>query len=127
VAHYRLGAYAKAIETLEQSEKLNATKDGSHPADLAFLAMAHHQVGHKEQARAILARLRDVMKQKTWAKRAEAQGFLREANALIEGKPADHKKRSTRFGVGFGTGVLCLHVEQGARGWAGLRAPRTRR
>jgi hypothetical protein len=90
VAHYRLGAHAKAIERLEQSEKLRA-KQGPLPEDLAFLAMAQHQLGHKEQAHAMLVRLREVMKQKNWAKNAEAQGFLREAEALIEGKPADKK------------------------------------
>jgi tetratricopeptide (TPR) repeat protein len=92
VAHYRVGNYAKALETLEQSEKLNATKDGSPPSDLAFLAMAHQHLGHKEQAQATLTRLRDLMKQPRWASNAEAQGFLREAEELIDGKPADKKK-----------------------------------
>ena len=91
VAHYRLGAYAKAVETLKQSEKLNTTEGGSQPSDLAFQAMAQHQLGHKEQAQAMLARLREVMKQKNWAQNTEAQGFLGEAEALIEGKPADNK------------------------------------
>ena len=91
VAQYRVGEYAKARETLEQSEKLNATKDGSSPGDLAFLAMAHQQLGHKEQAQATLARLRDVMKRTRWAGDPEAQGFLHEAEELIDGKPADKK------------------------------------
>jgi hypothetical protein len=90
VAHYRLGDYAKALETLEQSAKLNAAQ-GPHPSDLAFLAMAHQQLGHKEQARATLARLREVMKQPPWAHEPEAPGFLREAEELIDGKPADKK------------------------------------
>jgi tetratricopeptide (TPR) repeat protein len=91
VAQYRLGDYAEALETLQQSEKLNAMKDGSHPADLAFLAMAHQHLGHKEQAQATLARLREMMKQPPWADNAEAQGFLREAEELIDGKPSDKK------------------------------------
>jgi Flp pilus assembly protein TadD len=91
IAHYRLGDYAKALETLEQSEKLNAAK-GPLPADLAFVVMAHHHLGHKEQARAMLARLREVMKQPRWERNAEAQGFLREAEGLIEGKAAGKKE-----------------------------------
>jgi serine/threonine protein kinase len=87
VAQYRVGDYAKALETLDQSEKLNATRDGAAPCDLAFLAMAHRQLGHKEQARATLARLRDVMKQPLWRGDPEAPGFLREAEELVEGKP----------------------------------------
>jgi tRNA A-37 threonylcarbamoyl transferase component Bud32 len=92
VAQYRVGGYAKALETLEESEKLNATKDGSIPGDLAFLAMAHQQLGHKEQANAMLTRLREVMKQPRWVNDAEAQDLLREAEELIDGKPADKKQ-----------------------------------
>jgi WD40 repeat protein/serine/threonine protein kinase len=58
----------------------------SDPGDLAFLAMAQHQLGQKEQARATLARLRQAPKRPQGAKNAEAQGFLREAAALIEAK-----------------------------------------
>jgi hypothetical protein len=91
VAQYRMGNYAEALETLERSEKMNATKEGSFPEDLAFLAMAHRQLGHTGQAEAGLARLREVMKQERWQKNAEAQEFLREAEDLINGKPADKK------------------------------------
>jgi WD40 repeat protein len=92
VAQYRTGRYAEALATLMQSERLNATKDGSAPADLAFLAMAQHQLGKKDEAKATLARLRELMKQQRWANVAEAQGFLREAEELIEGKPAEKQK-----------------------------------
>jgi WD40 repeat protein/tRNA A-37 threonylcarbamoyl transferase component Bud32 len=88
VAQYRLGDYAKALETFERSEKLNL-QAGPLPADLAFLAMAQSQLGHKAQAQASLAQLRDLMKQQRWSKDAEAQGFLREAEELVEGKAAD--------------------------------------
>ena len=59
---------------------------------LAFLALAHHHLGHKEQARATLAQLREVMKQPRWEKDAEAAGFLREAQELIEGKAGGKKE-----------------------------------
>jgi WD40 repeat protein/serine/threonine protein kinase len=111
VAHYRLGDFAKAVETLERSEKFKATEDGSLGVSLSFLAMAQHQFGHKERARATLARLREVKKQlwgeevssspEKWRgamesqrryKYYEAEGFLREAEELIEGKPEDKKE-----------------------------------
>jgi hypothetical protein len=91
VARYRLGQYAEALQTLEQSAKLRAAM-GPLPEDLAFLAMAHQHLGHKEQAEATLANLREVMKQPSWEKNAEAQGFLREAEALITGKAAEKNK-----------------------------------
>jgi WD40 repeat protein len=92
VAHYRLGEYDKALETLLRSEKLNATEGGSHPGDLAFLAMTKHQLGQKDEAQTALAQLRQVMKNPGQANIAEAQGFLREAEELIEGKPAEKQK-----------------------------------
>jgi WD40 repeat protein/tRNA A-37 threonylcarbamoyl transferase component Bud32 len=86
VAQYRAGRYADALNTLTQSEKLNATKEGSIPADLVFLAMAQHQLGKKDEAKATLYRLRKVMKQPRWSNAAESADFLREAEELIEGK-----------------------------------------
>jgi tetratricopeptide (TPR) repeat protein len=88
IAHYRVGDYANALQTLMQSEKLNRTKNGAQPADLAFLAMAQHQLGKKDEANATLARLREFMKQSGWLNNAEAQGFLREAETLINGGEA---------------------------------------
>jgi tetratricopeptide (TPR) repeat protein len=80
VAYYRMGKYQEALDTLGQSDKL---QQESIPEDLAFIAMAQHQLGQKEQARTTHARLRETMKQPQWAKKAEAQGFLREAEALL--------------------------------------------
>jgi WD40 repeat protein/serine/threonine protein kinase len=88
VAQYRAGRYADALDTLTNSEKLNATKDGSLPADLSFLAMAQHQFGKKNEAKATLDRLRKIMRQARWAQDAESVSFLREAEELIEGKAA---------------------------------------
>jgi Flp pilus assembly protein TadD len=91
VAQYRAGRFAEALVTLTKSDKLNATKDGPHRADLAFLAMAQHRLGKKDEAKATLGRLREVMKERAQANDAEAQGFLREAEELIEEKPAAKK------------------------------------
>jgi hypothetical protein len=73
---------------LVRSNKLRKESD---PSGLAFLAMSQHQLGQKEQAQATLARLREVMKQPRWAKNAEAQGFLREAEAVLKTRPASGK------------------------------------
>jgi tetratricopeptide (TPR) repeat protein len=92
VAQYRTGRYADALATLTRSDKLNAARpEGTQPADLAFLALTQHQLGRKDAAHATLARLREVVKKPQWANNAEAQGFLREAEELIEGKPGDAK------------------------------------
>jgi WD40 repeat protein/serine/threonine protein kinase len=87
VAYYRVGEYQDALEALGRSAKLRK----EFPQDLAFLAMAQHQLGQKEQARATLARLREVMKQPRWAKDAESQGFLREAEEALKTNPAGVK------------------------------------
>jgi tetratricopeptide (TPR) repeat protein len=88
VAQYRVGQWKEALETLTRADRINRVQSrGSLPADLAFLAMAQHQLGQKEQAQATLARLRDAMKNPTWAKNADAQGFLREAEACLSEPP----------------------------------------
>jgi hypothetical protein len=92
VAQYRAGRYVEALATLTKSEKLNTTRQGTLPADLAFLAMTQQRLGQKDEAKGILARLREVMKQPRWAKDAEAASFLREAEGLIEGKGGGKKE-----------------------------------
>jgi WD40 repeat protein len=88
VAQYRAGQYAAAVETLTQSNVLNTEKaKGPFPEDLAFLAMAHHRLGHKDQAQALVVQLRRMLEQARWAKSTEARSFLREAETLVAGKP----------------------------------------
>jgi WD40 repeat protein/serine/threonine protein kinase len=81
VAQYRLGKFQKqrypeALATLTRC-------DPKQPTTLAFLAMTQHQLGQKEQARMTFARLRLLMKEPPWAANAEAEAFLREAEALL--------------------------------------------
>jgi hypothetical protein len=84
VAQYRAGQYAAALATLTRADQLNAAaRQGSIPDDLAFLTMAHYQLGHKDQAQATLGRLREVLKKPQWAKSTESLGFLREAETLL--------------------------------------------
>jgi tetratricopeptide (TPR) repeat protein len=84
VAYYRVGNDEKALETLLRADSINKTQfQGSIPADLAFLAMTQQRLGHAKEAQAELQRLRERMKDPGWAQNAEAQGFLREAEALL--------------------------------------------
>ena len=84
VAHYRVGNDDKALETLLRADNINQKQEkGSIPADLAFLAMTQQHLGHAKEAQAELQRLRERMKEPRWAQDAEAQGFLREAEALL--------------------------------------------
>jgi tetratricopeptide (TPR) repeat protein len=87
VAQYRAGQYQKALATLLQSARLNATKDQDlHPHDLAFLAVTYHQLGQVERAGQLLDRLGEALQNPRWDKDELARAFLREAQELIEGK-----------------------------------------
>jgi WD40 repeat protein/Flp pilus assembly protein TadD len=55
-ALYRAGRYDEAIGQLEEGIRL---RGGEHPGDWPFLAMAHHRLGHRDQARRWLDRLRE--------------------------------------------------------------------
>ena len=82
VALFRTGDFEAALETLTRSDKL---QKGSHPADAAFLARAHHRLGNKEAANEALERLRKLLADPKRAGDEESQAFLREAEALIGG------------------------------------------
>ena len=56
-ALYRAGRFDEAIRRLEEAIRLRGG-DGL-PQDWAFLAMAHHRLGHRDEARRWLDRLRD--------------------------------------------------------------------
>ena len=62
--------------------------------DVAFLAMVEHQLGHADRATALLARLREIMKQPQWAKDPESQALLHEAESVLAAppKPPEPKK-----------------------------------
>jgi uncharacterized protein with WD repeat len=81
VALYRAGLVAEALATLTRSNALNQEKK---PADLAFLAMAHQRLSHPAQARAMLDRLRDVIRRgPEISQSAENRAFLAEAEAVV--------------------------------------------
>ena len=84
MAYYRAGHYEKALNTLLRSDAINKTERwGAHGANLAFLAMTHQQLGHPKEAQAELQLLRERMRDPRSARVAQAQGFLREAEALL--------------------------------------------
>jgi WD40 repeat protein len=88
-AQYRCGRYPEALDTLLRADKMNLAEGlRSSPADLAFLAMVRYRLGHKAQALATLARLRDAMSRWDRLRDEESRALLREAEALIDGKPA---------------------------------------
>ena len=86
VVLFRAGKYAEAVTTLEKS--LKAGKGKYDGFDLFFLAMAHHRLGHRVDARRCLDRAID------WANHAssleatlttELAAFRAEAEAILAG------------------------------------------
>jgi tetratricopeptide (TPR) repeat protein len=88
VAQYRVGCYQETLTTLTRSGQIHSKAKEFHSADLAFLAMAQHRLGQKAQARATFSRLTEAMKDPAFARDEAAQGFLREAEALLQEKRA---------------------------------------
>jgi dipeptidyl aminopeptidase/acylaminoacyl peptidase len=92
LAQYRNGRYAQAVASLTQAAQRYAKDNrGPIPRDLPILAMAHHQLGHKEEAAKAMARLRAVMQDPRWGQFPQYRAFLREAEELLGGKPANGK------------------------------------
>ncbi len=89
VAQYRVGQFDKALRTLTHSEQLNRTgKSGPQPADLAFLGLVHHRLGHQQVAADFYRRLRQVATQPRWVNDAETKSFLREVETMLKEKSA---------------------------------------
>jgi hypothetical protein len=86
IAQYRAGLVPEALATLTGSNALN---QGKEPADLAFLAMAHQRLGQVAEARAMLDRLRDLMRQGPFVggQGDQARAFLAEAEELVLDDP----------------------------------------
>ena len=99
LAHYRAGAFERAVAALEESLALDAN---FKPADVhSTLAMALYHLGRKEQARAALAKARSVRQEHLEAMLAHDVGFrpgsnwnivfqelfYKEAHTLLHGSP----------------------------------------
>jgi hypothetical protein len=117
VTYYRLGEYAKALDTLQKynlttlrgdpipssgrfrppggaSQKPTSTtlRGDPIPTGLAFRAMTQYQLGQKAEAQKTLRRLREVMRQPDLANNAECRAFLREAEELLRAKAKNAPK-----------------------------------
>ncbi len=93
MAQYRVGKYPEALAALTRADDLNrAALGGPVPADLAFLAMTRFQMHETARAQAALTELRETVRQPEWARNAEAQRLLKEAEALL----AEHEARPKR-------------------------------
>jgi Flp pilus assembly protein TadD len=87
-AQYRTGQFQEAVATLTKADQFNQ----GVPGDLAFLAMAQHQLGRADEAQATLARLREVLKKPEWVNNAASQAFLREAEERLNGKAPESRR-----------------------------------
>jgi WD40 repeat protein/serine/threonine protein kinase/tetratricopeptide (TPR) repeat protein len=86
IAHYRLGNYREAIENLTNSEAYytaGGPYEAGTPWNLSFLAMAHHQLGDKDKAQALLDRVREIIKDPVHKDRDDVRSFFREAVAVV--------------------------------------------
>jgi tetratricopeptide (TPR) repeat protein len=93
MAQYRLGQYREALTTLTRADELNReARGGPVPADLALLAMTCYRMRETDRARASLRRLRETIQSPQWARNVEAQGLLKEAEALLSGQAAGPQK-----------------------------------
>jgi hypothetical protein len=82
IAEYRAGLVPEALATLTRSNALSQEKA---PDNLAFLAMAHQRLGQTAEARAMLDRLRDLMRQEEFAggQGHQCRAFLAEAEVVV--------------------------------------------
>jgi serine/threonine protein kinase len=80
VARYRAGDWQKAIEALQKSRELQ--KDKVFAWDAFFLAMAHWQLGHKDESHRWYEQAVDWM-DKTWPQNVELSSFRAEASQLL--------------------------------------------
>jgi tetratricopeptide (TPR) repeat protein len=58
-ALYRAGRYDEAIGRLEEAVQARGGAEASIPDDWEFLALTHHRLGHRDEARLWLDRLRE--------------------------------------------------------------------
>jgi WD40 repeat protein/tRNA A-37 threonylcarbamoyl transferase component Bud32 len=89
VAQYRLENFPDALKSLTDSERFYwRMVERFHPGNLAYVAMAQHQLGRHDEARATLRRLRELMQEPKWKGDEETEAALREAEELLQ-EPAE--------------------------------------
>jgi len=62
VAFYRCGQYEKAVKALKKSLKIV----GENPMDIAFLSLAHHQLGHTEESQKLRLQFDELLNNEEW-------------------------------------------------------------
>jgi hypothetical protein len=81
------------------------------PADWAFLAMAQHRLGKKDEAETAMNRLRQMMKDRAFTENKEAKDFQKEAEITLRCQGIDRG-----FPVCITTTVLGLAVATSSMG-----------
>jgi tetratricopeptide (TPR) repeat protein len=110
-AHYRAGDWKAAAQTLKKSMEL---RKGGGCVDWFFLAMAHWQLGEKEQARQWYDKAVQWM-DKNDPKNDELRRFRSEAAELLG---VEKKNKSSRFGEREGRCVVAATRKPHRRGKA---------
>ena len=81
---YRLGRYEEALKTFARAEEFRLPEhEGDSLVEVAFGAMAHYQLGHRDDARTALARLRHAIQAREGMDNEDNQTLLAETEALI--------------------------------------------
>jgi len=87
-AQYRAGRFEEAIRRLDES--IQTRGDGGVPQEFAFLALGHHRLGHRDEAKRWLEKLAAHQPKEgsdfSW-KDVEIRILRREAESLILGSP----------------------------------------
>jgi hypothetical protein len=91
ITEYRAGQYDAAVGSLTvATDRLTAewALPEPHPLTLGFLAMCHHQLGHKEEASRFLDQMRGALKDVRYVFDASTQQLTQEAIRLLNGADA---------------------------------------
>jgi tetratricopeptide (TPR) repeat protein len=93
VAQYRLQNFRDALKSFTDSDRVyQQIYKRSHPANLAFKAMAQHQLGHRDEARETFRRLRKAMQDPKWKTDEDTEAACREAEELLK-EPAEKPRK----------------------------------
>jgi hypothetical protein len=84
---YRSGFYKEAITTLTHAEQGNSRNGAPRASTVAFLAMAHHALGHGNESQTFMQKLTDLLKRDPWKSDEEVKATLEETKRTLSKKP----------------------------------------